>query len=121
MNYALIYYNEGPICHKCLCEAENCRGQIVGFRDLDFIEKERLLPFVSPAVHAMLRSDLDKGVLNDDAAESRDGDDCKVEDDFKPLSFAQTLGCREGIPSTCEFDEEGSQNGGVSKSKFVPC
>ena len=61
IDYSLMYYNDGPIYHKCLCGSHNCVGQIVGFKDLDSDKQERLLPLASTAVRAMLMADLEIG------------------------------------------------------------
>ena len=58
INYALIYYDEGPIHHKCLCKSPKCCGLVKGFKSLDPEVKEALFKVASPAVRALLLADL---------------------------------------------------------------
>lgn len=63
VNYSLIYYDEGPIHHKCLCGSSNCNGQILGFKDYEIDQQERLMPLISHAVRAMFMADQKVGEL----------------------------------------------------------
>jgi len=61
-DYALTFYDEPDYDHdQCGCGSANCRGEIVGFKSLSDEEKERLLPFASPAVRAMYLADTGQG------------------------------------------------------------
>jgi len=57
-DYSLIYYDEGPIKHKCLCGSANCSGIVKGFKDLDADAQDRLMPVASLAVRALFMADL---------------------------------------------------------------
>lgn len=49
-DYALQYYDVGPLFEVCTCGASNCRGEMMGFKSLSDADKERLLPLASDAV-----------------------------------------------------------------------
>ena len=57
-DYSLIYYDEGPIQHRCLCGSANCSGMVKGFKDLDTDAQDRLMPVASLAVRALFMADL---------------------------------------------------------------
>lgn len=57
-DYSLIYYDEGPVRHKCLCESSNCTGMVKGFKNLEADAQQKLMPIASPAVRALFMADL---------------------------------------------------------------
>ena len=60
-DYCLQYYDKGPFFEKCLCGSSNCRGKMMGFKDLSDDLKKELYPKASKAVQAMYLADIGKG------------------------------------------------------------
>ena len=61
-DYTYQYYDHGPFFEKCLCGAANCRGSMMGFKELSDEDKQKALPYVSEAVKAMHEADQGTGL-----------------------------------------------------------
>lgn len=61
-DYACQYYDSWEVYEKCLCGSKNCRGRMMGFKDLPAEEQRRLWPFTSDAVKTMHRADTGEGL-----------------------------------------------------------
>lgn len=58
-SYSLLYYDEGPVHHRCLCGTKKCnQGEIMGFKYLKPEEQDRLLPDATKAVRLMFMADM---------------------------------------------------------------
>lgn len=60
-DYTLQYYNKGPFFEKCLCRSSDCRGHMMGFKNLSDADKGEFFSKASDAVQAMHMADVGKG------------------------------------------------------------
>jgi SET domain len=61
-DYTFQYYDKGPFFETCLCGSANCRGKMMGFKELTDEQKEVVLPGVSDAVKAMYEAETGIGL-----------------------------------------------------------